>query len=952
MDKKIHIAILAFFVPLISWGQLPKSALDYMLQKPPVAKHFEDKVIGDHLFVQVGAGPTFAIGKEGDLASIHSSSLMTEIMIGDWLTPEHGIRLGFEGGSYKLYGDQNKFVGGSLDYLLNITALASHIYPKRKAFELYGIAGLEYLYARKDGDGQCAVGARLGLQGNLALGDCVNLFVEPRIELYEDNLYHMTTWRKYRPAASIQAGLGYNLLTRDNRINTPNDYHDFFDGLFVSSSIGGGMMLRSGISESKNFKGVKAAVSIGKWFNPYWAIRLTANVETFKRHNDSKMKGTGGQIDYMLNLNNIFGGYDPTRIFNMSAIIGYDLNYTIGKAGETLQFSPGVGAGVQANLFLNKQRNFSFFLEPRIDIQGYKYIPGYNSTGKIDATATLLAGFTLYRNPSETSIHKSNLNYKNNNENSYDHLFFETGIGTNSISIVNAITHPRSYWGPAFYAGVGKWFDATSGIKLSTNMSKYRTGDMIWRSYLSGNIDYLWNISNAFIGYRSDRKIEFLASAGLNLAIINDHNNPYLGGNIGAEAIWHINKFFGFFIEPQLKLYNNHFAPGYIRFLKWDGMISMLGGLHFDMNGYNGTQWKGAFSSSDKKAFVSVGGGVAFKPYHPKEKDYYGLTGKIGAGRWFTPLSGWRISASASEWKDDGHRFARASGDIDYLFDLSTFGMGYNPNRLVSFRALAGADLSMDYYKGNIYTTPALHVGGQMGVRMSPTCEVFLEPQISHDLLHTRNDFRSGNVNGSLILGLNYSMAPSSKVHHKRNQNTQNDFITFGYGMGINTETVQTNYYFHRKWTFDMSMTYGHWFNDVSGVRVGLNDEFQQKMGTEKNKQITSLHVDYMINLNAALNEGIATNQTIQFNAMLGASANMGTRGAGTPRFAPGIWGSVQADFNIGNHVCLFLEPSANLMGKNIAIHNIYYHNRYYHIHNQHPFEVGAQLAIGTKFKF
>ena len=67
---------------------LQKSALEYMLQRPNVTKHYEHKRLGDHLFTELGAGlnvtgtHNFKFGAQANGA------------IGDFITPEHGLRLG------------------------------------------------------------------------------------------------------------------------------------------------------------------------------------------------------------------------------------------------------------------------------------------------------------------------------------------------------------------------------------------------------------------------------------------------------------------------------------------------------------------------------------------------------------------------------------------------------------------------------------------------------------------------------------------------------------------------------------------------------------------------------------------------------------------------------------------------------------------------------------------
>ena len=144
MKRKNIILISALLManaPLVSEAQLEKSALDYMLQRPQVTKSYKDKKFMDHLFMDFGFG--------GNLMGRHNVKLgpTAEMGIGDWISPEHGVRLNFYGGAYKISGKEVKYAFIGLDYLLNITAIAqpSNQYCQRP-FEVYGIAGVDMSY--------------------------------------------------------------------------------------------------------------------------------------------------------------------------------------------------------------------------------------------------------------------------------------------------------------------------------------------------------------------------------------------------------------------------------------------------------------------------------------------------------------------------------------------------------------------------------------------------------------------------------------------------------------------------------------------------------------------------------------------------------------------------------------------------------------------------------------
>ena len=147
-------------------AQVPGSALDNMLQRPPVAKHFKAKRFGDRLFVEGGLGATTII----DNSSSHLSTPGIEggAAIGDWVTPVHGWRIGAHGGTWLYNGKKSKVAMISLDYLMNLTALAKPSlldpnYNEVPAFEVYGTAGADLALSHYEDNTSTSPGVHLGL---------------------------------------------------------------------------------------------------------------------------------------------------------------------------------------------------------------------------------------------------------------------------------------------------------------------------------------------------------------------------------------------------------------------------------------------------------------------------------------------------------------------------------------------------------------------------------------------------------------------------------------------------------------------------------------------------------------------------------------------------------------------------------------------------------------------
>ena len=99
--------------------------------------------------------------------------------------------------------------------------------------------------------------------------------------------------------------------------------------------------------------------------------------------------------------------------------------------------------------------------------------------------------------------------------------------------------------------GVGKWFNATSGVRLWGQAAQIEGLEDDRVKTVSVGADYLWNINTAFHGYDPDRRFELIGSLGANLAMHGGEDKVYPGLQAGLKGLWHINRMWGLFIAPQ-----------------------------------------------------------------------------------------------------------------------------------------------------------------------------------------------------------------------------------------------------------------------------------------------------------------------------------------------------------------------------------------------------------------
>ena len=103
----------------------------------------------------------------------------------------------------------------------------------------------------------------------------------------------------------------------------------------------------------------------------------------------------------------------------------------------------------------------------------------------------------------------------------------------------------------------------------------------------------------------------------------------------------------------------------------------------------------------------------------------------------------------------------------DYLFDITSLVCGYRADRIFSARAHLGADLALDrikpggvadgLQKTGVFFAPGVHIGGSLNFRVTPKCEIYLEPQLAYQFTSTYAP-RLSRFMPSAMLGVNYRL--------------------------------------------------------------------------------------------------------------------------------------------------------------------------------------------------
>lgn len=731
-------------------AQQPDNALDHMLQKPSVTKRFEQKKFGDHMFVEAEAGLN-ALGTHSPKAGFEAG-----VALGDWLTPEHGWRVGFSGRLLRCNNLDSKLFNLSLDYLMNISAVANRKYERAKPFEVYGIAGIDLVRSHCEGIKDLGYGLHMGMRGQWNAKPFFYLYAEPRAGLLSNSATQVYTWHKFRPVASLSVGMGYRLQP-STRIGSVRK--DTSDAKRIFVSVMGGYTFLSDAHPStwRQRDGARAGISLGTWFNPYNGLRLTAQSALFEQNVEhlGRVKALGLQADYMLNLHNLFAGYDSSRRFGLYLLAGGGYHGSWTGSGEGGNFTWSAGGGLQANVHVAER--YSLFVEGRADMFGKKYSPRTSSISGFDFMPSLMAGVAYDFRP--LPYRKQQTPAAFDHSKWHDHLFVEFGLGGNLPLNRAATDRGVKILRPQAYAAAGKWFTPVHGMRLWGQIAQTQYGHMDGQrtKHVTAGADYLYNFTNAWMGYLPHRHFFLTGAAGVNISKRQKREGIAFGGDVSLRANYRLNNLMSLFIEPKAQIYGRDYLAQTASRLKISGLVSATAGVQFDMNSYSMVADKD-YDADELPAYISVAAGASVPANNMHLKTASIKSGRLSFTQFFTPWTAWRLNGEAGLGKTDGCKYAilRAGGDL--VTDITAHAYGFDPNRVCSVLAYAGANVGLDYTKGKGHPLADLHIGGQLSFRINGKSAIFVEPQMDYLISKRYNQRSLECFRPQLMLGYKHSI--------------------------------------------------------------------------------------------------------------------------------------------------------------------------------------------------
>lgn len=509
--------------------------------------------------------------------------------IGNWFTPVSGARLSVTGNVFKRNDRiKNRYItsfGGQLDYMINLDALFEGYHADR-FFRIYGITGLNVAFPEKTGDNSNAVGFGIGVQGNFRLSSTTDLFIEPRLNIYSNKFAGGVTSRNLDVPATILFGLTYRRPDNGTYRRIGFENNELVDNTFVS--LGGGLNAPiNGHIRRLKFDAIQplATIALGKWITPYSGFRLSGQAGLFGETNTfgqpSRTKLVGFGLDYLLNLSNFIGGYNPNRPVSLLATLGgYGLFNSATDRYSEHGFEWGLVGGLQGRVRVCP--SVQLYLEPQLGL----YTDGLTTTSFPPLSGDLLASLSagvIYNFKSYDQ-----LAYRQKFESTQDGKWFASvagGVGT----VMNS-AFKTWHTGPQIAVSFGKEYTPLSTWRTAVRythfpeLPKRKKGR--YQSYYGVDGDYMMDLTTLSVGYDSERIFRLYGIAGISMGVAESREDVKFvpGLHLGIQASLRITDQLSFYIEPRGDLFGKYFMNNNNDMRKFDGTVSAMAGVTWKFN--------------------------------------------------------------------------------------------------------------------------------------------------------------------------------------------------------------------------------------------------------------------------------------------------------------------------------------------------------------------------------
>lgn len=654
--------------------------------------------------------------------------------------------------------------------------------------------------------------------------------------------------------------------------------------------------------------GVGMEASFGDWCTPEHGWRFGAQTGYYHAAG-GKTKYAGVSVDYLMNFTELASyGSPSSHRFEVIGVAGVEADYSRRYLHNDFGF--GARLGLRGQLAVNDY--IYVWLEPRASLM-QDDVSQIETTHRARPMASVFAGMG-YRVPER--LRNAPRNEEKTRSRWNDSLFISVSGGP-AFLLMPESSQWKEHRGGRIYAGVGKWFNSISAVRLSAGATLLRQPEGERLKGITAQADYLLNLHNLFGGTKLDRKwwVNGVAGVGFNWTDAERGVLRSYGLGAGLQGNLRLYKGFGLTLEPRVDIYTKDFASANSTLEKLDAIPSVLLGLQYTSTAKDRkkatNEAKTARSQKvEELLFVEAGIGanlMAGRNNFSAPWDYARPSGYIGIGHWFTGVHGVRLNGQfAQTLTSTDVRKKHVAIGVDYLLGLSNLFYGVNPERKLELQAAAGMNL------GNMENDHRLSYGLEGSFRglwhLNPLLSLFVEAKMQG---YNNNFLSEGLTNRKLDLiftglaGVQLSMNKGGRGDRTLSDETPEDYVSIAGGAAVPANHFTNDNYYYPVGR----VSYVHPFNAVSALRLNLQGQVGKYEGVRHCEGL--LGADWLGDF-SAYTYGPNSSRPVSLLALAGFNAGQQYFGGRTYFYADLHVGG-QFSVRAGEKVRLYVEPQWGL---------------------------------------
>lgn len=706
----------------------------------------------------------------------------------------------------------------------------------------------------------------------------VSLFVNgqvlPEEKQYSDNHSHSIEddeERKNTPSigfdpSSVRLQKRYRPLENDS-LFPKQWWRRFYFG------IGGGIQgLTDNIGMVSN---ASANAYLGYHLTPIHSLRLSGSYIKYNFNGNNKSaKSLGVGIDYLVNLSNFAWGYDPSRVFEVSTVVGIGARYS--RAALPSKINPYAYIGLNADVYISKYA--SLFFEPYIGAQRQMSTVLNNPSRE---KWNLMYGFSTGL---QVSL-ENRTDYFSEADSIYKKIFLDTSIGVVSSGRSGGILNRL---GVGYQAALGLWINPMIGLRVGAHGESF-----YWTSRIrnKNNVPVRYSHNQVLVGGRAELMLDPLNFSKKWREAPEGHDfdlNLLLGGELGWElknglygesirrshayyygitsalqALYRIDKGTYIYIEPRYQAiyYNDKKSEGWS---PSDHIASInVGSRVYLTKPFSFKRPQGAYIPH---WWVAIDAG-ALKYYNAPRvtKGGIGLNPTIGfaAGYDLSPWASFRAqlayqrlynvytarySGYAGSQKRYGEGLWESSYDamdlrLSYMLNLNNLLQGYDGERRFNLWWTVGPSLSYIFNQSDTWVegqknvlpdlkhielsnsregkiSPGINTSIMAALRVAPQYDVTVEAMGQYNFIQGTNPGNNPRLNN-----VKYGLTVGSRYHIYQRSDRQPlwpRFNRYFFDSSFAWSTSSLSNAFKLSGT-QYSASLGMWFTPYIGARLGVN---------------------------------------------------------------------------------------------------------------------------------